>query len=107
MDEGTGTATDCNDFTHVQYLTSGTTDGQTLKSLKTALTSFSSTYPSGSNTAWAAPASSVASPAKRVFKITYWLPDTGEVGAPGSQATLDDLQNTTLATTFTWEAQNS
>ena len=41
------------------------------------------------------------------YRVTYWLPDIGQVGAPGSQATLDDLQNTSLSTAFTWEAQNA
>jgi len=106
VEEGTGTASDCSDFTRTRYLTSGTTDGQTMTSLKTALTSFSSTYPGPSNTPWAAPASSVGTPAVKAYKVTYWLPDIGEVGAP-TQTALDDLQNTTLSTTLTWEAQNS
>src|SRR4051812_45896605 len=58
VEEGSGTASDCSDFSRTRYLTSGTVDGQTMKSLKTALTGFSSTYPGPSNTPWAAPASS-------------------------------------------------
>jgi hypothetical protein len=106
VEEGSGTQSDCSDFTRTRYLTSGTTDGQSMTSLKTALTSFSSTYPGPSNTPWAAPASSVGTPAVKTYKVTYWLPDIGEVGAP-TQTALDDLQNTSLGVKFTWEAQNS
>jgi hypothetical protein len=101
VEEGTGSNANCSDFVSGRYLTTGSTDGQTMKSLKTALTSFSSTYPGPSNTSWAP-----SGAASKTYKVTYWLPDIGEVGAP-TQTVLDDLQNTTLSTTFTWEAQNS
>jgi hypothetical protein len=106
VEEGTGTQTDCSDFASTRYLTSGTTNGQSIGSLSTALTAFGSTYPGPSNASWAAPASSVGTPSVKTYKVTYWLPDIGQTGAP-SQAALDDLQNTSLSTTFTWEAQNS
>jgi hypothetical protein len=101
VQEGTGTQANCSDFVASRYLTAGTTDGQSMTSLKTALTSFSSTYPGPSNASWAP-----SGAASKTYKVTYWLPDIGEVGAP-TQTVLDDLQNTTLSTTFTWEAQNS
>ena len=78
------------------------TTGQSMTSLKTALTSFSSTYPGPSNVSWGPSGASTMT-----YKVTYWLPDIGQTGAPGSQAALDDLQNTTLSTAFTWEAQNT
>ncbi len=106
VEEGTGSQTDCSDFTRTRYLTSGTTGGQTVDSLRTALTAFSSTYPGPSNTSWAAPASSVGTPSVMTYRVTYWLPDIGETGAP-TQTALDDLQNSSLAATFRWEAQNS
>jgi hypothetical protein len=102
VEEGSGTQTNCSDFVSSRYLTSGTTNGQSMTSLKTALTSFSSTYPGPSNVSWAP-----SGPSTMTYRVTYWLPDIGQVGAPGSQATLDDLQNTTLSTAFTWEAQNT
>ena len=101
VEEGSGTQADCSDFVSSRYLTSGTTNGQSMTSLKTALTAFSSTYPGPSNTSWA-PSGAAA----KTYKVTYWLPDIGEVGAP-TQTVLDDLQNTSLSTAFTWEAQNS
>jgi hypothetical protein len=106
VEEGSGTQSNCSDFTPSRYLTSGTTNGQTIHSLSTALTSFGSTYPGPSNTSWAAPASSQASPSTLTYRVTYWLPDIGQTGAP-TQTALDDLQNTSLSTTFTWEAQNT
>lgn len=106
VEEGTGSQANCSDFTRTRYLTAGTTNGQTVDSLSTALTSFSSTYPGPSNTSVAAPASSVGSPTVTTYKVTYWLPDIGETGAP-TQNALDDLQSSSLAATFTWEAQNS
>jgi hypothetical protein len=106
VEEGSGAQSDCSDFVSSRYVTSGTTTGQTIGSLSTALTSFGSTYPGPSNTSWAAPASSVGTPAVKTYKVTYWLPDIGQTGAP-TQNALDDLQNTNLSTTFTWEAQNS
>ena len=106
VEEGSGAQSDCSDFSRTRYLTSGTSTGQTVDSLRTALTSFSSTYPGPSNTPWAAPASSVATPSTMTYKVTYWLPDIGQTGAP-SQNALDDLQNTSLSTALTWEAQNS
>jgi hypothetical protein len=101
VEEGGGSQPACGDFTPDRYLTSGTTNGQTIKSLKTALTGFGSTYPGGDNTSWAP-----SGAATKTYKITYWLPDIGEVGAP-TQSALDDLQNSSLGTAFTWEAQNS
>jgi hypothetical protein len=106
VEEGTGAQTDCSDFASARYLTSGTTAGQTMGSLATALTSFSSTYPGPSNTSWAASASSVGSPSTKTYKVSYWLPDVGQPNAP-TQPVLDDLQNSSLSTTLTWEAQNS
>ena len=101
VEEGSGTQTNCSDFVSGRYLTSGTTNGQSMTSLKTALTSFSSTYPGPSNLSWTPSGASTMT-----YKVTYWLPDIGQVGAP-TQAALDDLQNTSLSTAFTWEAQNS
>jgi hypothetical protein len=106
VEEGSGAATDCSDFASTRYLTAGTTAGQTIGSLATALTAFSSTYPGASNSSWSAPASSVGSPSTKTYKITYWLPDIGQPNAP-SQSILDDLQNSSLSTTLTWEAQNT
>jgi hypothetical protein len=106
VEEGTGAVTDCSDFSSTRYLTTGTTAGQTIGSLATALTAFSSTYPGGSNGSWSAAASSNASPSTKMYRISSWLPDIGQPNAP-SQAILDDLQSSIVSTAFTWEAQNS
>jgi hypothetical protein len=105
-EEGSGSQTDCSDFVSARYLTSGTTAGMTMFALQSALTSFSSSYQGGSNTSWAAPASSVATPSTKTYRISTWLPDIGQPNAP-SQAVLDDLQNSTISFDFTWEAQNT
>ena len=106
VEEGSGVQTDCSDFVSSRYLTSGTTGGMDVWSLAGALTAFSSTYPGASNTSWSAPASSVGSPTKKAYRISTWLPDVGQPGAP-SQSVLDDLQNSTLSLNFTWEAQST
>jgi hypothetical protein len=116
IEEGTGANSDCTDFTASgKYLTtanaSASTGGELFKTFKTGYAAFP-TLPAGYDgnaTTWA-----VSGPATRTFKVTYWLPDMGETGAPtlaGSfatpQARFDDLQGSALSATLTWEAQNS
>jgi hypothetical protein len=110
IEEGTGNNSNCSDFSRTAYVTSGTTNGETLKTFRTNYSAWANpgTY-DGDAVTW-----SVSGAATKTFKITYWLPDIGESGAPttngsfGSlQARYDDIQGSTLSTGFTWEARSS
>jgi hypothetical protein len=110
IQDGTGNNADCSDFVANAYLTSGTTNGETLKTFRTGYSAWANpgTY-DGNAVTW-----SVSGAATKTFKISYWLPDLGENGAPttngsfGSlQARYDDIQGSSLSTGFTWEARSS
>jgi hypothetical protein len=116
IQDGTGNAADCSDFTPNAYLTSGgapsTTGGESFKAFWTSYNAFPTlpaTY-DGPATTWA-----VTGAATKTFKITYWLPDLGETGAPTTfgapftslQQKYDDIQGSSLSATLTWQAQSS
>jgi hypothetical protein len=82
VDEGTGTAADCSDFSSTTALYSGTLDG---------FATGSTAYASGLS-GWA-PAG--GSNATRTFRFSWTLQDT------------DNAQGKTSAATFTWEARSS
>jgi hypothetical protein len=115
IEEGTGSASDCSDFTSLKHLTTGDSSAQTggelFKTFQTAYNAFP-TLPAGYDgdaATWSA-----SSGDTKTFKVTYWLPDIGETGAPSSagsfssiQDRFDDLQGSSLSATLTWEARNS